>query len=276
MAADTAQTEELAIIVSSCDETLDVFKEFMRYLRLNWSDCPFQLILVTPTQHFIDDRVLSITTSAETKWAERIIKGLEYTKAKYIFTMCEDAFFLKPIDTKYIIKIVKFMQKHNIKYYCNPKYPVKKKKDNSFDDFDGALKIRKDIPYSVTCFTNIWERNEFVKIFGRKNWTGWDIENYFLKVSSQSKKGYYNNYVTDKDNFLNVVETINGGCWTYETYLFEKNGISIQKGQRPDAPKSEYYRKKIHIMLNHIVPRKFRKSLKKIFSKLGYKFTTDY
>ena len=50
-------------------------------------------------------------------------------------------------------------------------------------------------------FTNIWERNEFVKLFGGKNWTGWDIENYFLKVSSQSKKGYYNNYVTDKDKF---------------------------------------------------------------------------
>ena len=46
-------------------------------------------------------------------------------------------------------------------------------------------------------------------------------------LSSQSKKGYYNNYVTDKDNFLNVVETINGGCWTYETYLFEKNGIML-------------------------------------------------
>lgn len=276
MNKENKYNQDLAIIVSSCDDNLDVFKEFMKYFKLNWSDCPFKLILVTQTQKYNDENVVSVTTTVDTKWVDRIIEGMKYTEAKYIFTMCEDAFFLEPIKTDYVLQVIEFIKNNDIKYYCNPKHPAKKTKSNSFDSFPGALKIRKDVPYGVTSFTNIWERNEFANLFGGKDWTGWDIENYFLKMASSSEYGYYEDYVTDKDNFLNVVETVNRGKWTYETYMFEKKGIAIDKGNREDAPKSEYYKKKFHIFLNHLVPTKWRKAIKKIFSKLGYKFVTEY
>ena len=37
--------QEMAIVIPACDKYLDIFAEYMRYFRMNWSDCPFEIVL---------------------------------------------------------------------------------------------------------------------------------------------------------------------------------------------------------------------------------------
>ncbi len=58
--------QEMAIIIPACDKYLDIFAEYMRYFRMNWPDCPFEIILVTETKYYEDKRVTSYTTTKDT------------------------------------------------------------------------------------------------------------------------------------------------------------------------------------------------------------------
>ena len=122
---------DMAIILPACDRYLDIVSEYMRYLRLNWIDCPFEIILVTETQPYDDPRVSSYTTSKTTEWTGRVLEGLKHTDCKYALVMIEDAFFSQKVNNQDVYDILDFMKKHDVKYYRNQKNHIKTK--NTFE-----------------------------------------------------------------------------------------------------------------------------------------------
>lgn len=204
--------QEMAIILPACDKYLDIVSEYMRYVRLNWSDCPFEIILVTETQPFHDARVSSYTTSKKTAWTGRVLEGLKHTNCKYALVMIEDAFFSKKVNNQDIFDILEFMKRHHVKYYRNPKNSHVKTTENSFDDFEYACKIKKNAVYARSLGIDIWDRDALVETFGDGTMSAWDVENYFLASSIDESEGYYEDWVSDTRNFLHVIETVAGGA----------------------------------------------------------------
>lgn len=267
---------KLAIVIPAYDGNLDIFKEYLRYFKIFWEDCPFELILVTQDTRYTDERVTSLTTNKEALWTARVLKALEYTKCKYILTSIEDAFISKKINTDYIYMILDFMEKNHIKYYRNPKNGHKKTRKNSFNDFDNACKIRKDIVYSRSLGIDIWERDTLLQLFADGTKNAWQIEEYFLEQAYSEKKGYFDDWVSDKDNFLNVIETVNKGKWIPSAIKkFKKIGYPIDLGNRKVMPLSEVFKLNFRFWIGKVIPIKFRKKIKKILTKFGFKFAIN-
>jgi hypothetical protein len=268
---------DLSIIIPSNDSYIDILREFIRYFFIFWADCPYEIIVVTNTIKINDNRVKSITTSINAKWGQRVIQAFKSTKTNYGLIMLEDAFLTSPVNTNYVQNIISFLKSNKAKYYLNPKStnPHLNFKNNLV--FHYPKKIRKDIPYSVTNLTAIWEKSELINLISSNDVTAWDIENLFLKISSTAgKKTHYEGYFQDENNFLNVIETINRGYWTRESKLFQKIGIPINYGNRKIAPFHFVIKKKVHLFFNFITPRFLRKYVKKFISFFGYKFVTKY
>lgn len=266
--------KDLSIIVSCGDQSLEIFDNYVYLKDLFWSDCPFNLYLVTPTNKYDREGINSIVTTSTTNWAERVATVAKMVDTPYILTMCEDAYICKQIDTNYILSIIKFMKDNNIKYYNCPKYELKKNKKNRVEGFDGAVKIKKKKAYGVTAFLNIWKKEEFINLFGGKNFTAWDIENYFLEKASENEKGYYEDYLSDQKDYLNVIEAVNHGCWTRDMKYFNKHNIKIDYGDRKMMSRLGYLRERFHRSLNKVIPIGLRKPIKRFLSKLGFKYVT--
>lgn len=270
-------SKEMAIILPACDKYLDIVSEYMRYFRLNWSDCPFEIILVTETQKFNDPRVSSYTTSKTTEWTGRVLEGLKHTDCQYVLVMIEDAFYSKKVNTQDVLDILAFMKKHHIKYYRNPKRPYDKSKEELFSDFPNACKIRKNAVYSRSLGIDIWDRNVLIETFGDGTMSAWDVENFFLVSSFNETPGYYEDWVSDTRNFLNVIETVSGGKWLRSAIRdFKKLGIPVNLGSRELNPISDSFRRRMHGVANRIIPKNKRATVKKVLSKLGFKFATQY
>ena len=269
--------QDMAIILPACDQYLDVVSEYMRYLRINWDDCPFEIILVTETEAFNDPRVSSYTTSKTTEWTGRVLEGLKHTNCRYALVMIEDAFFSQKVNNQDIYDILDFIKKHGVKYYRNPKKTHVKTAENAFDDFEYACKIKKDAIYARSLGIDIWDRNALLETFGDGTMSAWDVENYFLSSSMNETDGYYEDWVSDTRNFLHVIETVAGGKWIRSAIKnFEDLGTPVNLGERKLNPVSDEYRRRIHSIANRIVPKEKRVSVKRLLSKVGFKFATKY
>ncbi len=267
--------QEMAIVIPACDKYLDIFAEYMRYFRMNWSDCPFEIILVTETKCYKDSRVTSYTTTENTAWTGRVLEGLKHTDCRYILTTIEDGFISEKVKNKDIFQILAFMRKHNIQYYRNPKFGHKRTKENSFQDFRHACKIKKNEVYSRSLGIDIWDRQALIELFGDGSKSAWDIEDYFLQYSLKAENGYFEDWVSDDRNFLHIIETVSGGKWMRsELKRFERLGIPVNTKDRAIMPITDYYRRRLHAIANRIVPKKFRKPVKTFFSKIGFKFAS--
>lgn len=269
--------QEMAIILPACDKYLDIVSEYMRYLHLNWKDCPFEIILVTETRPFHDERVSSYTTSKETEWTGRVLEGLKHTSCKYVLVMIEDAFFSQKVSNQDIFDILDFMKRHHVKYYRNPKNYHAKTPENSFADFEYACKIKKDVIYARSLGIDIWDRDALVETFGDGTMSAWDVENYFLASSMAESAGYYEDWVSDTRNFLHVIETVAGGRWIRKAIKrFKELGTPVNLGSRKFNSITDEYRRRLYGVANKIIPRNKRGTVKKIFSKIGFKFATKF
>ena len=266
----------MAIIIPACDAYLDIFAEYVRYFKKNWSDCPFELILVSETKHFDDERVTSLIAGNEVNWTGRVLLGVNHCDCPYIMTMMEDQFISATVNTDDILAAIDFMEKHHIQYYRNPKHGHKQTKNNKFEDYEYACKLEKSGTYSRTLGIDIWERNSLIELFGDGMKSAWDIEKRFLEYSKEGHKGYFDTWVSDKRNFLHIIETVSGGKWMVDAIKrFEELGDPVHLGTRQMHEMSDYRRRKLHSIMNRIVPTKLRKPVKKIATKFGFKFATE-
>lgn len=266
---------EMAIVIITCDAYADVMKEYLRYFKMNWPDCPFELIVVTETTGLDDDRAMFIKAGKETQWTQRAIIGIDSTNCPYIFMSMDDGFISDKVDTNEVLNILGFMKKHDIKYYRNPKRKYEHRNNPVFPDRQSAYKIRKNEVYGIDFGHNIWKKEKIRELLGDGSRNAWQIEEYLNEIALNSEHGYYDDIVSDRDNFLNIIETVSGGKWMpVEIKRLEALGHPVNLGNRGILPKSDTYRRKLHGFANRLVPAKHRKTVKKIVGKLGYKFVT--
>ena len=267
--------QDMAIVIVSCDAYLDVMKEYMRYFKMNWPDCPYELIVVTETLNLKDDRVYCITAGNDIPWTKRAILGINSTNCPYILMSMDDGFLSEKVNTEEVVEIVDFIKNNSIKYYRNPKRKYKCKKNPVFASRNNVYKIRKNEIYGIDFGHNIWERNTILSLLGDGTKSAWQIEEYLNEIALNSEPGYYEDMVSDKNNFLHIIETVSGGKWMPTEINRLKNlGIPVNIGKRGVLPKSDSVRRKIHQIASSVVPPKQRKNVKRVLSKLGYKFVT--
>ncbi len=267
--------QDMSIVIITCDAYIDVMQEYMRYFRMNWKDCPFELIVVTEDVDINDERARCITAGKGTEWTQRAIIGIEAASTPYVLMSMDDGFISEPVDTDDVLGIIQFLKDNHIKYYRNPKRKYDYKDNPVFDDNANVYKIKKNLVYGIDFGHNIWEKNTIRELLGDGSRSAWQIEEYLNEIALNSEPGYYDDYVSDKRNFLNIVETVSGGKWMpKEIKKLELLGIPANLGNRGILPWTDTFRRNLHAIAYKIVPQKHRKAVKKVFSKLGYKFVT--
>lgn len=269
-------SKNLSIVVGSCDAYSDIAALYVRFLRRYWKDCDCQIFVATENA-VIDEPGVITVTSEGTEWAKRIINTVEKTNTDYIWLTVDDLFISKEVDDRRVTEILNIIQREGIQYYGLPTKPLNPQKRKPYKNYETVFSISKNAAYGVNMVTAIWEKKELLRILNDGIETAWDVEDYFLEKASKQPGGYYEHYVDDFGYSVIYSHMIKKGKWIRKGVReIENSGIQIDYKKRGYEPLKSRARTLVVGTGKKICPVWARAEVKKLLTKVGFKFATKY
>lgn len=218
---------DCTILVVSCDQYADVLPPFVMLWRKFWPDCPFETVLLTET---IDcegfDRV--VLAGKCNDWSPRVVKALEKISTPYVLMVLNDYFLNAPVDTAKMLERLEQAKKFDAaNLRLNPNPPGRM----PYQDSD-LMEFPKNVAYSVTCQTGIWNR-EFLLGLAKRNKSAWQFERY----GSFMLEGEKRPLLVTKQKEFPFVDSVHKGYWEKAgAELCERNNVPIDFAARSFPP----------------------------------------
>ena len=224
--------DNLTVLVTSCDAYRDVETPFLRLFRKYWSDCPFEVILVSETEREVTgdssffDRV--IATGFGKNWCQMLVEALENITTPYVLMLMNDYFLDMSVDTdtirKRLAQAIEF-DAANLRLNPNPSGKTR------WRDTD-LLEYPKNTAYCVTCQTGIWNCKYLLDL-AKKNKSAWEFERYGSFMVGDEKRPLL---VTPEKEFP-FVDAVHKGCWEkFGVEVCKNNGIELDFSVRGLPP----------------------------------------
>lgn len=250
--------KDLAVLISSCDKYSDLWDPFFGMFFKYWSNCPYEIYLVSENNKFNDYRVKTINPKVDQTWSERLLFALDNINQKYVLLMLEDYIILKSVDNDRIEHCLDVLIKNNA---SNIKLLPVPGPDKPLLEDIGILSKGRD--YRTSTQASIWDK-EILKSLLRKEESVWDFEskgnersnsldNLFLSINLDVN----GDPVEDGNYPLTYYCTaVHRGKWRREAVdIIKKNKIAINLNARPQESRFE--------MIKRIIERRIYKLLKK-------------
>lgn len=269
-------SDKLSIVLHCWDQYSDVRDIFFKTFEMWWKKCPYDFV-VSCNAEIIDKKSYCryVTCSQNSNTVERVLAALKATDSKYILIIHEDAIFMNEPDIDNVNEIVKYMENNNIVFTKLASAPNRQGKT-----INKKLKLKlinKRQPYGLNFLCAIYERSYLLSILGDGSFDTWHIEKSFLNEVYSSSRGYFNDKLICVSNPLRVYFGVDKGSWDRKA-IKKLNRLHLQINPvRKVKTRKEQFKKDLYDALSTMVlPLKFRSGLKKVLTKLGFKFTTDY
>lgn len=224
----------VTILVNSCDKYEDAWIPFFKLLKIQWPDCPYDIVLSTETKTFNCDcfDVRTVNSSPELSWSSRLKNVLNQIETEYVLFFLEDFFLLEKVQTDCFYAALKLMEENtNLSLVqfpsIEPNYVPCENADNS--DFFQNVSFFK--PYRAKVMVSLWRRADFeCLIFENEN--PWICERETsIRSMACNKKIVKQNYELSVPAFYYHINPengygITGGKWLKNNKpFFESKGI---------------------------------------------------
>lgn len=208
-------SNELTIIVCSCDKYDDLWYPYFEIFKNQWPDCKYPIILNTESKTYNHDglniKSLNLYTPEEAKnvsWSDRMIKTLSYVDTEYVLVTLDDHFLISPVDSKKFERALEIIKTHKrISALSFIAYVPADKKTKWIDNF-GRWSMNDY--FRVNLDTAIWRKKALLRNLkpGENAWEFelnateralWDFTEYYrykqgaepiLDVSFHLRRGY--------------------------------------------------------------------------------------
>lgn len=266
----------MAIILGAYDPYKDVFDIFIEQFKKNWPDCPYPLVISNMYFKYEGDNVILINCGEEKDASVRYRKAYELIDADYYLGFEEDRIIMDKVDTAEVEKVLDFMDKEQIPFFrCNASSRKKREVDR-FKGYDHYYHIPAKEPYGV-CGSTAIKSKKMVKYLTEKYQNnGYKWEAAQNKRAALTKKKWAYNYATYDKNLFHILHCVEKQKWIRSSKKeLIKNGFTSYLNKRETQSIKEAILMNIKELFIRI-PGKTRYYIKKLLTKLGLKFVTEY
>lgn len=228
--------KEMSIIVYSCERNSDMWIVFSTLFRKYWSNCPFEVILVTDrykgnTQGVYKEKTEEIVFSrivvCNSDWSHMIKDAIEVAGTPFVSLWMDDYLLCDYVQEDALAHYIDIMRRYhaaNIRLTGPGPWP-----ELYVVDEKGMGIWKPGTAYSMCTQIGIWDV-EFLKKNIKDGWSAWDFE----------RKGSLE--ITDKERPLLIAldyvfpyeEGVGRGKWMEGgVRLCERNGIKLDFNKRP-------------------------------------------
>ena len=163
--ADTKNTNDIKIIVITCEKHVDLLPEFSKRFSKYWGDSFFVFISNTPLE----------------KWSDGVINLLESLQDKYVILLHEDFYLTVPIDKDLLNNLKKFALEHKVDRVslCGNHTP-----DRTYKYLEGFYRHYSQADYQLSFEASIFRRKWLLEIL-KRGLNPWESEgNYRFELDS--------------------------------------------------------------------------------------------
>jgi hypothetical protein len=229
------ESNELSVLVLSCDKYKDLWDPFFTLFSKYWSDCPCKIYLCSNNYEYKNGKIITIKTGDDITWSLTVKKCLQEIDSRYILLLQEDFLLRSPVDNSEIqrlFQVVKRMQAGCLRLYPSPPPQKIISGENNIGE------ILKGSEYRVSLQAAIWEKRVLSSLlkeeedpwqFEHKGTLRSDsLETIFLSVKGKAVIDYFSTAVV-------------GGVWLRNAVnLCKKEGIVVRKDLRKIEPYKDY------------------------------------
>lgn len=264
---------DLTILLPEPDSYKDIVLFFDSCLEKAWPDCPYPIFWMNGEETIDSPRIQAMNCGGNPlAFCGRVLDGVNHAGTKWVLIWTSDYIPTIRIDTADIEAVLNYMSNNDIKYCDLKKIPkLRMKKDISEPHF---YRENEDSPYNISICFCIFQASYLKELIQDRNWTGWQLEDYGMKLSSEGKNtacAYY-----DK-NIGRTVHLVTQGKLIPSTMRkLRKCGFDTSSLQRELLPREVEVRQKARKILGYICPTRLRKLAKITMSRFGIQYGSKY
>ena len=223
-------TSNVAVVLASSDNTVDVGTLIAHALSRAWLDCPYPkyVVLSTDAARWDDNSWQRLVAGRSDGWREELIAALACLEPsiQQVILILDDFLFLKPVDTELVAAVVRDAQ-HRGMGYVRLK-PVDRSWLGNVLRRLTPLRIERlqpNEPYPSSLQIALWRRDHLLRMLTLPG-TIWDFEHQYLP-----DEPHYAIAGARPIKYRHVVER---GRWLgYAPRLFARVGLPFEPGDRP-------------------------------------------
>lgn len=266
-------TDQLSILVMSCDKYYGIWDDFFNLKEKFWPDCPYKTYLATDSREYAREGVETIHFGNIREWSKCVRSAVSSIKTPYVCLWLEDALICRKIDSAVIESDLEYVLDNRVDYFCIEI----KRRFNPAEMSEVAPHIRVIDPhqrYGVDTAVAIWERNYFLDKL-KKDCDAWQFEVDRCSEAA-SPDGIKGITLYDERHPANVseVEVLRRGELRPEAIaFFESIGYHLNTEDLPIMSKWNVFKEKVRQKASRI--RFGRRILKRIGKFLGFYIYTE-
>lgn len=229
-------SNEVAIIVYSCERNADMWEVFSALYRKYWQNCPFEVILVTDCYRgkkqgvYVDETqetVFSKIIVCDGTWSHMIKTAIDAAGTQYVSLWMDDYLLCDDVQEHVLEHYVEVMRQYhaaNIRLVGPGKWS-----ELYVPDKNGIGIWKPGTAYSMCTQIGIWDVN-FLKENIKDGWSAWDFE----RKGSLEIKDREHPLLVALDYVFPYEEGVRRGKWMEQgVRLCERNGIKLDFQMRP-------------------------------------------
>lgn len=263
-----SMNSNIAIIIPAHDSYKDIVLIWCQALKKYWEKCPYRIFWVNGTETLPFENVNVIHSGEDSTYCGRILDALEVIEERYVLIWSEDYILTHRFDANRISEIVNYMEKSN-SVHCRlipsgkvemRELPIKK-----------LFEIKPTKPYALSINVGIFSK-EFLLSVVKREWSGWDMEKYFLGLSQQGQ--CFGCLYDDSNNGKMVHLVKQGAMFPNAVKTLKKHGFEYV-GNRDIMSYQQSILFNLTTCVSGICPSRYRQLLKSLANKFGIKFITN-
>lgn len=261
---------DICIYVSSPYSYKDIFDIYYQTYKKFASSIP--LVLSTNYDAKYDGIRIISSHDINDSWVSRSIDALKQIDTKYVLLSCDDMFLVGDLPNNEIHHIVDVMDEYDIKF-CRLK---PRKKGVKVEGEDYLIYEYQTTPYAKNLQIGIFKREYLIDVLGDGKLSAWDIEARWLKESHKADNKPFEDVICVSKTVIKCVHAVDKGQ-LYPSAIKKMTSLGIQfNTNRTIMPFVRETQERLRGFIGLMFSPYLRHHIKKILSKIGLRFTSEY
>ncbi len=254
------ENKKIGILVVSNDKYSDLWEPFFQAFFKFWSDCPYDIYLVSNFRTFNKYGIHNILVGKDISWSDNLISALRQFPYDYLILFIEDLFIVEKVNTEEVKKTINWAIENDVNYL---RLIPSQKPDKPFNNLVGM--VSPGTIYRTSTQLPVWKKEVLLKLL-RNGESAWEFEYDGSKRSDEFDKFF--------STWTDTIKIINGvvkGKWVPSALKkIMQLGIDVDISVRKKMNFFElikYYFGKMRSLLLNLLPPRYRRDVRDYFRK---------
>jgi hypothetical protein len=219
-----------ALLVSSFDDSSDLWPLFFHFLFKYWPDVPTPIYLITNFKIYDDPRVVSLAVGRDTSWGDCMTRAIGQIPAENFWLLLDDFFLKTQMGTPRIQDL--FEQWKSV----GGLYLETGRQGDVGTEIPGTDLRRMSSGNAIAGINSAMYEREFLLDLARPGLSLWDANTRLTTMNRENHPDFY--YLRREiPPMIEFVESVKGKFWKPEAMEFlEKEGVKPDLRWRPYPP----------------------------------------